>query len=360
MQTVRNPHTWAIVLAGGEGKRLHAITTTEAGVAIPKQFCSIYGGLSLLQETLRRATSFASRRRTCAVVASKQKRWWAKTLLALPKKNVIVEPSQRGTANGVLLAALTIATHDAEACVVILPADHHLSKETLLMCSVLRALSYARMHANEVLLLGMKPTVADADYGYIVPGGSNLHGVRAVQRFVEKPAALDAARLVAAGSLLNTFIIVAQVGAVIDLYRKRFLALYMTFRNATNRRLKCKDDSVIEGMYKHLLTLDFCRDILEEAPSARLRVLAVPECGWTDLGTVNRVAAASARARHHLEAKSESSHAVLNLAEQHGRRLVGANNILRLMHSLHPDHPHGFDATPTAQHIQLGKPAHVD
>jgi mannose-1-phosphate guanylyltransferase len=36
-------NTWAIVLAAGEGSRLHSLTTTESGIAIPKQFCSLHG-----------------------------------------------------------------------------------------------------------------------------------------------------------------------------------------------------------------------------------------------------------------------------------------------------------------------------
>jgi mannose-1-phosphate guanylyltransferase len=45
-------NTWAIVLAGGEGSRLHGLTTDESGVTVPKQFCSLTGGQSLLVETL--------------------------------------------------------------------------------------------------------------------------------------------------------------------------------------------------------------------------------------------------------------------------------------------------------------------
>ena len=44
--------TWVVVLAGGEGSRLRSLTTTAAGMTVPKQFCSLYGGRSLLQEAL--------------------------------------------------------------------------------------------------------------------------------------------------------------------------------------------------------------------------------------------------------------------------------------------------------------------
>jgi hypothetical protein len=47
--------------------------------------------------------------------------------------------------------------------------------------------------------------------------------------------------------------------------------------------------------------LDFSRDVLE-VQAARLKVLSVPGCGWTDLGTPQRVVAtvrdlSAARAR---------------------------------------------------------------
>jgi len=51
--------TWAVVLAAGEGSRLRALTTTSSGIAVPKQFCSLRGGASLLEEALQRAAAVA-------------------------------------------------------------------------------------------------------------------------------------------------------------------------------------------------------------------------------------------------------------------------------------------------------------
>jgi len=52
---------WALVLAAGEGTRLRALTTGWRGIAVPKQFCSLQGGPSLLEETLRRAAGVVAR-----------------------------------------------------------------------------------------------------------------------------------------------------------------------------------------------------------------------------------------------------------------------------------------------------------
>ena len=66
--------TWAIVLAAGDGTRLSTLTTDERGDAVPKQFCSMSGGLSLLQEALQRARRIVPRERVCTVVARQHER----------------------------------------------------------------------------------------------------------------------------------------------------------------------------------------------------------------------------------------------------------------------------------------------
>lgn len=93
-------HTWALVLAAGEGSRLHTLTTTAEGVAIPKQFCSLYGGPSLFEETTRRASHVASTELVCSIVAEQHRQWWEHSTRHLPAGNVIVQPENRGTATG--------------------------------------------------------------------------------------------------------------------------------------------------------------------------------------------------------------------------------------------------------------------
>src|SRR5688572_7927177 len=83
--------TWALVLAAGEGSRLRALTTSN-GVAVPKQFCSLHDGPSLLQEALHRAEAVAPRLRICTIVAAQHRRWWQGPLWSLPSQNIIVQP----------------------------------------------------------------------------------------------------------------------------------------------------------------------------------------------------------------------------------------------------------------------------
>ena len=93
----RNSATWAVVLAAGDGTRLAALTTDASGNSVPKQFCSLTGGRTLIEETLQRARHVASPEQVCTIVAQQHASHWRKLLGTLPRSNVIVQPHNRGT-----------------------------------------------------------------------------------------------------------------------------------------------------------------------------------------------------------------------------------------------------------------------
>src|SRR6202046_5086104 len=146
--------TWALVLAAGEGSRLHSLTRDERGVAVPKQFCSLQGGPCLLQDDLQRAASVAPLPQICSVVAKQHRRWWAPILSYLPEENVISQPQNKGTAFGILLPLLRIAERDPDAVVVMLPADHFLSDEDVMIQSLREAALHASADRDSIYLLG--------------------------------------------------------------------------------------------------------------------------------------------------------------------------------------------------------------
>jgi hypothetical protein len=51
----------------------------------------------------------------------------------------------------------------------------------------------------------------------------------------------------------------------------------------------------LAALYECLPTVDFSRDLLAEGAALPLRVLPVPHCGWSDLGTPECVARVLAR-----------------------------------------------------------------
>jgi mannose-1-phosphate guanylyltransferase len=114
----KSSNNWVVVLAAGDGNRLRSVATNGTGDAVPKQFCSLRGGPSLLLETLERAEPVAARDCICVVVASQHRRWRESMLSRTPTVNVIVQPMNRGTANGILLPLLHIEARDPDARIV--------------------------------------------------------------------------------------------------------------------------------------------------------------------------------------------------------------------------------------------------
>lgn len=311
-------HNWVLVLAAGEGSRLQALTTTSSGVAVPKQYCSLRGGPSLLHDALRRAQAVAPPERTCAIVASQHHRWWRSLPQSIPASNIIVQPRNRGTANGILLPLLHIVHRDPDASILVLPSDHYVRRETVLAGSLREAMEQVAACGQRMVMLGLTPQDADPELGYIVPGGDVGPGVRDVQQFIEKPDAATARRIIGRGGLWNAFIFAVRGQSLLEVFEAHCPEIVMEMRGFITHPDETTRTAGLVELYERLPSLDFSRDILERC-ATQARVITVPPCGWSDLGTPRRVAEALKEGRPTQQPSAAARHAmgILDLAAQH-------------------------------------------
>jgi mannose-1-phosphate guanylyltransferase len=292
--------TWAVVLAGGEGSRLRTLTTTRDGLVIPKQYCSLKRSSCLLQDALRRAQTVTMPSHVCTVVAAQHRRWWKTAVEGLNDTNVFVQPENKGTAYGILLALLKLDAINPNAIVTLLPADHYFRDEDSITRALRIAANLAASDRDSTYLLGALPDVADPELGYILPAARPGEGAANILGFTEKPAPAYARELIGLGALWNLFILVGSVRALLELYAEDHACAVARLRAALARDA-AGDRQSLDDWYASVAPLDFSRDVLE-VQAARLKVLSVPGCGWTDLGTPQRVVAtvrdlSAARAR---------------------------------------------------------------
>jgi mannose-1-phosphate guanylyltransferase len=280
--------TWAIVLAAGSGTRLRPLTANRAGTPVPKQYCSLRSGPSLLQEAVQRAAAVVPRRRTFVVVAEQHAEWWRPLARDLAACSMAVQPENRGTAVGILLALLRILERDPNARVVVLPSDHCVADEGVLTRSLSSAIGALLYRRAELVLLGVTPEDPDPELGYIATDSAAATGLLSVTEFVEKPNRAHAARLAAAGALWNMFIMAANGRALLELLRSREPSIVADMRRALEGHLSSGANAALRELYYRLPVLDFSRDVAQRNPAA-FAALRVPACGWTDLGTVDRV-----------------------------------------------------------------------
>ncbi len=285
-------HRWAIILAAGDGARVRALTRDGTGVALPKQFWAPGKDGPMVRWTLRRAGRLTSAARIVTVVAAQHRRLWRTALPPEALARVVVQPENRGTATGVLLPLLNVMHRDPEATVAILPADHAVEDEDILIGSLERALDLMD-RGRTIILLGMTPDLPDPSYGWIVSGDADEDGSRPVLSFREKPDVPAARELYRGGAHWSSFMLVARARALLSLYERaaprttRLLARVCD----TGFSISASRESVpspLEHVYSRLPIMDFSRDLLEHA-APELRMLAVPPCGWTDLGTPDRI-----------------------------------------------------------------------
>ena len=307
-------HLYTIILAAGEGTRVRNLTRNADGVCVPKQFSVVDGHRTMLHWALSRATRLVPKERVVVVVASEHERWWRQDLAGLPPENIVIQPRNRGTAAGLLLPFLEVLQRDPQAQVLVLPSDHHVENEETLQLAILEALTAVHLGRSRVVLLGAFPQEADTEYGWIVPLAPREHvsprlaeaemirkaleekgqllycqpidRIRGVATFAEKPDKETARTLMDRGAVLNTFILVAAGRSLLHLYTRRLPGLLgeiLTWRDKAR-----VPERELEQLYQSLPNHDFSRDVL--SPScAELSVLPVANCGWSDLGTPDRL-----------------------------------------------------------------------
>lgn len=281
-------HTWGVVLAGGEGVRLRTLTTDATGTPIPKQYCSLFGGSTLLEDALRRGQLIVGRERLCAIVSDGHARWWRSALHEIPRENIVCQPRNRGTGIGVLLSVLSILRRDPLAQILFLPADHYFADDHVLATAAETAVEEVSRAPDDIVILGMEPREVDVDLGYIVCGRA-MGRSRRVLQFVEKPPLPIAVDLVSRGALWNTFIFACAGRTLLNHFRSRLRDVVEAMETAlAEDALMQIEPSALRNLYEHLPELDFSRSILAMIPST-LRVITSPACGWSDLGTPTRI-----------------------------------------------------------------------
>jgi mannose-1-phosphate guanylyltransferase len=268
---------WAIVLAGGCGKRLESESVRRYGYPRPKQFCDFDGRGTLLQQTIDRALLVVPEERVAVVTTRACRREALESLAPWPGLLHLEQPEGRDTAPGLLLPLLAVLRRDPGAIVAVLPSDHHVAHPRPFVRALERAAASARTAPGEIVLLGARLDLPEDGYGWI----TRARGGR-VERFDEKPSADALRQLVDSGALVNTFVMVGAASAFSWLFARWVPAWWQALVAAG------EDAASVEGAYACLPPVNFSHAVLEHAVP-HLRAQELGPVGWTDVGTPERL-----------------------------------------------------------------------
>jgi len=276
----------AVILAGGGGTRLWPLSRTQ----YPKQFLSLLGEHTLLQQTVLRLSEAVPPQRVWIVTGKDQQHVVQSQLSTLPGMDqgpaqVLTEPMGRNTAAAIGLAAVHLQRVDPEAVMVVLPADHWIERKAAFVSLVQSSVGVAEQ--GMFVTLGIVPNRPETGYGYIKRGepfsGTQLMSeAYHVERFVEKPSFHTAQEYVASGKYYwNAGIFLWRASAILQEIATYMPALHEGLMEIAHSLASDKADEVVAAIYPRLDPVSIDYGVLEKSS----RIVVVPaDIGWSDLG----------------------------------------------------------------------------
>ena len=278
---------YALVMAGGEGKRFWPLSKKES----PKQFLKLIGERSMIRITVDRILPLVPIEKIFIVTLERYADETLKHIPELPEENLVLEPEGKNTAPCIALGTLKIGRLDPGATVLVLPADHAIGEEEGFRDAVLFGKDAAERPLSDgsfpLITFGVKPTAPETGYGYIKTGKPlwrrGDYEVRIVDRFVEKPDQEKAEEFLKKGGFLwNSGIFVWKIPAILSAYKTHLPSWCTPLYKVSDSLGTHREKEFTTQFYREIETGPVDKLILEKTKNA----LVIPvEFTWSDLGS---------------------------------------------------------------------------
>ena len=265
--------TYGMILSGGSGTRLWPLSREN----FPKQFLTLYGDKTLLQNTALRMLNVIPIEHMRVIAGRK---WHNLTysqlhdsLGELPEHFVIEEPCARGTGPAILLAVEDMLSQGAneDDVMIIAPSDHVIKDTKIFADSLNVAVNAAR--EGFIATLGVGPTRPETGFGYIKQGKFYSGGWYDTEDFVEKP---DVKR---AREYVESRLYFWNAGIFIFTPE----SLYRELEHADPELYSLAMKRVIRSEFADIKNISIDNAVMEKAK--RVAVIPMVNSGWSDVGS---------------------------------------------------------------------------
>ncbi|OGT88032.1 MAG: mannose-1-phosphate guanylyltransferase/mannose-6-phosphate isomerase [Gammaproteobacteria bacterium RIFCSPLOWO2_12_FULL_47_76] len=280
-----------VILAGGGGTRLWPLSREH----YPKQFLSLLGNYSLLQETLLRLAGLDKEITLTSplVVCNEEHRFLVAEQAeetGIKIQTIILEPEGRNTAPALTVSAIHLLQKGDDPVMIMMPADHNIA-DTGKFQNAVNA-GYQLALENYLVTFGTRPKYAETGYGYIQYDGkidsASNENVYRIAGFKEKPdKALADSYLVAGNYLWNSGIFMMKASVWCDV----IMRLHPDIQAACHEsHIKGKTDNQFFRLDKQAFTacrnksIDYAvMEKLTHEDTSRTAVVVL-DAGWSDVG----------------------------------------------------------------------------
>ncbi|UCC94417.1 MAG: hypothetical protein JSW40_06305 [Candidatus Omnitrophota bacterium] len=262
---------FVLILCGGKSLRLWPLSEYKS-----KNFLNVFG-FSPLELTIRRFLKVTTKENIFLVTNQNEQRS-LKRIKLIKKENILFEPESKNTAPAILFSLQCLKKRLPQKrlqkkVLIISPVDHLIKHKGKFYSVLKKAIGIAE--GGSIVTLGIAPKEPSPHFGYIQTDKKIAEDVYSVKRFIEKPDAKRAARLIRGGkSFHNSGMFIASLDTLENEYRKH----YFSYKRFVSEFQKKK----ITSLYRKLQDIPFDKAIVEK--TRKLRLLKA-QFFWRDFGS---------------------------------------------------------------------------
>lgn len=277
---------YCLIMAGGSGTRFWP----RSRVVKPKQYLSLFGDLSLIQESVQRFANFIPEDCIYVVSAKSQQEVLESQTTNLPKENMIYEPVGKNTLPAIGLAALFIAEKDPDGILIVSPSDHLIQNDELFQQCIESAALIADKN-DGIVTIGISPKYPATGYGYVqtaeeIQIGQSVRSF-AVNQFVEKPnVEVATGYLKSGGFFWNSGIFIFKVSVFLESVQNYAPELYADLMRIKEHIGADSYEEAVDRIYREVTSISVDYGILEKASNV---FLVQGDFVWNDLGSWEEV-----------------------------------------------------------------------
>lgn len=274
---------YAVIMAGGSGTRFWPRSTKK----LPKQFLSLFGEGTMIQNTVNRIEPLIPQERILVVTNDSYVDLVKEQLPDVPGENIVGEPVAKNTAPCVAIAAEMLYKKDPDATMVVLPADHHIENPDAFLQYLKAAIQKAES-GKFLVTMGIQPDRPETGYGYIHGDNSTVEThndklVHPVYAFKEKPDLETAQQFLESGDYYwNSGMFIWTAKSVLSAFEDYLPEMYKLVKESGQRLYGDAHTESINEFYQACESVSIDYGIMEDANN----VFVVPgEFGWNDVGS---------------------------------------------------------------------------
>lgn len=270
----------AVVLAGGIGERFWPRSRAN----FPKQFVSLFGKDSLIQQTYQRINKIVNTKNQFYVIPNKLIPI-LRNQINLSNKNIIEEPFGRNTAPAIGLAAIYLEKIEPDGTMIVLPADHIIKNENAFIECI--KFAYVIAQRDYLVTFGIPPSSPETGYGYMHVGKQYLTHKGIISyygdKFVEKPnLALAKKYLQAKTYFWNSGMFIWKISAILEAIKSCQPKFYYDLKEFQNYIGTKKEKSMLKKMYRNAPATSIDYAVLEKVNNL---IVLKANFVWDDVGT---------------------------------------------------------------------------